>query len=336
MWQLYNKTPFAAERAFVRDKNGAEVWIVVVKATFTINPDGSTHLTEPQPKVCSAPQYRGDPTQSSLLYDSDLVPTKPRTDVILHGHAYAPPGKRVPWTEVEMRVGTIIKKRLRIFGDRYWEKGPFGLRMTKPEPFEKMPIIYERAFGGLDKPASTPKQPIMEPRNPVGTGFAVKAQHLINQRIANIEAPANLITSWKQRPQPVGLTPIAGHWLPRRELAGTYDAQWEKTRQPLLPNDFDEHFYQCTPPDQQISGYLKGSESVELYNLSPRGKLHFQLPKIVLGFVTFLGKDIKLHKAQLHLVIIEPDVPQVSLIWQTHLNCHNQDSKLDGTVIFQQ
>ncbi len=80
-----------------------------------------------------------------------------------------------------MRVGTVINKRLRVFGDRYWEKGRFGLRMTEPEPFENMPIIYERAFGGIDEQASTPEQLIMEERNPVGTGFAVKAQYLINR-----------------------------------------------------------------------------------------------------------------------------------------------------------
>ncbi|KHD11058.1 hypothetical protein PN36_21235 [Candidatus Thiomargarita nelsonii] len=328
MWQLQNMTPFAAERAFVRDKNGAEVWVVAVKASFTINPDGSTSIAEEQPEVCNAPKYRGDPTTSSLLCDSDLVHTKPGTDVILHGHAYAPQGRQIPWTDIEMRLGSVVKKRLRVFGDRYWEKGT--LNMTEPELFEKMPIIYERAFGGIDA-----TRQFMEPRNPVGTGFAVKTEHIIGQRVANIEDPANLITSWKQRPQPVGFTPIAGHWLPRLKFAGTYDTKWEKTRQPLLPNDFDERFYHCAPPDQQVKGYLKGGEPVELYNLSPNGQLRFQLPQMSLGFKTFFGAKTEEHEAQLHSVIIKPDVPQVSLVWQTHLNCHNRDSQLEKTVVFQ-
>ncbi len=38
---LNNKTPFAAERSWVRDRNGAEVWLVAVKGTFNILPDGT-------------------------------------------------------------------------------------------------------------------------------------------------------------------------------------------------------------------------------------------------------------------------------------------------------
>jgi len=291
MWQLQNRTPFAAERAFVRDKNGAETWVVAVKATFTIYPDGSTTLAEQQAAVCMAPQYRGDPLKSSLLYDSDLVHTKPGTDILLHGHAYAPSGKPVLWVQVEMQVGNLVK-RLQVFGNRYWEKGLFGLKMTSPEPFTKLPIIYELAFGGVDEFAST--QRVLEERNPVGLGFAIKAEHLIEQRVANIEDPTHLITSWKQRPQPMGFGPLARHWLPRRQFAGTYDVQWEKTRQPLLPEDFDERFYLCAPPDQQVTGYLRGGEPVVLYNLSPNSSVsRFQLPsQSPPRFKTWLGKKI--------------------------------------------
>lgn len=334
MWQLQNKTPFAAERAFVRDQNGAETWVVAVKATFMINHDGSTTLADQPAAVCMAPQYRGDPLKSSLLYDSDLVHTKPGTDVILHGHAYAPSEKQALWVQVEMQVGSLIK-RLQVFGNRYWEKSLFGLKMTPPEPFAKLPLIYERAFGGADEAASTPTQRFLEERNPVGLGFAIKAEHLIDQRVANIEDPAHLITSWKQRPQPVGFGPIARHWLPRRQFAGTYDAQWEKTRQPLLPKDFDERFYYCAPPDQQVTGYLTGGEPVVLYHLSPSGLLRFQIPsQSSPRFKTWLGNNIVEHEAKLHTVILEPDVPQVSLVWQTQLNCHNQDTQLEKTLIF--
>ena len=42
MWQIDNRTPFAAERGWVRDRDGAEVWLVAVKCTFDILPDGTT------------------------------------------------------------------------------------------------------------------------------------------------------------------------------------------------------------------------------------------------------------------------------------------------------
>ena len=45
MWQVDNRTPFAAERGWVRGRDGTEIWLVAVKATFYILPDGSTEVT---------------------------------------------------------------------------------------------------------------------------------------------------------------------------------------------------------------------------------------------------------------------------------------------------
>ena len=73
MWALVNRTPFAADRAFVRDRDGAEVWIVAVKGTFTFNWDGSVEVAEDQAKVCLAPEHNGEPRASRLAYESDLV-----------------------------------------------------------------------------------------------------------------------------------------------------------------------------------------------------------------------------------------------------------------------
>ena len=37
MWMLDNQTPYEAERTWVRDKEGAHHWIVVVKGSRTIS-----------------------------------------------------------------------------------------------------------------------------------------------------------------------------------------------------------------------------------------------------------------------------------------------------------
>ena len=334
MWQLINNTPFAAERAFVRDKNGAEVWLVAVKGTYEIKPDGATALAEKQVEVCMAPEYLGEPGKSSLKYESDLVHTKPSTDIILHGHAYAPSGRPTVAVDVTMKVGSF-SKTLRVFGDRYWQNGLIGLKMTEPEPFVKMPIIYERAFGGVDQKSDDSRKHGWERRNPLGTGFAMESEHLVERKLPNVEYPNDLISSWKQRPRPAGFGPIARDWSPRVELAGTYDEKWEKERQPLLPVDFDERYYQCAPEDQQSSEYLKGGEPVELHNLSPKGLLRFTLPRVWLTFQTSFGRESVAHHAKLHTVIIEPDVPRVLMVWHTSLPCHNKEHKLEQTVIVQ-
>lgn len=333
MWGLQNRTRFTAERAWVRDKNGAEVWIVVVKGTYLIGSDGSMELAEKQEDVCKAPKFLGEQGKSSLLYDSDLQYTKPGTDVLLHGHAYAPRRKQTTQLDVTIKIANIAKT-LRVFGNRYWDRGLIKMKMTSPEPFEKMPIIYERAFGGVDKKSKDPKRHGWERRNPVGTGFAVEPKHLIGKRVPNIEFPKDLISFWNNRPRPAGFGPIAGAWSPRLELAGTYDERWEKERLPLLPDDFDDRFYYCAPVDQQTPEPLSGGETVALYNLTRDGVLRFQLPRVKLEFRTrFADEGIVEHRASLHTVILEPDVLRVIMVWHTALPCHPKVLRLEQTVV---
>jgi len=321
MWMIENDTPFSAERCWVRDKNGAEVWLVAVKGTFLIAPDGSTQVADQQEKVCLSPVYRGEPGESSLLYDSDLHHTKLNTDVVLNAHAYAPQGRPTKQIDVTLRVANV-NKTLRVFGDRVWRPALIGLKLTDPKPFTKMPVIYERAFGGRDQTSEEPRHHTWDERNPVGVGFAVRQEKLIGRPAPNVESRSAPITTWKSRPNPVGFGPIAGHW------------KWATERQPLLPMDFDERFYQCAPADQQTKGFLVGGELVELSNLTPTGTLSFRLPRQTLGFKTdFDDGTSTLHRCSLHTVIIEPDVPRVMLVWHTHLPCHHKVLKLKTTNV---
>jgi hypothetical protein len=317
MWQVKNRTPFAVERDWVRDRHGAEVWVVAVKATFDIKPDGSTEVSDDQPRVLRVPEYYGEPGKSSIKYETDLVLTKNTTDVIVVGHAYAPNGQPVTTLDVGFRVGPL-QKLLRVLGDRRW--GGFG--PTAPEPFTKMPLVYERAFGGVDVKSAHPD------------GFAVDSAHLEAVPVPNVEWPDRLISSWKDRPAPAGFGAVASHWQPRVSFAGTYDERWAKTRQPLLPADFDERFFQCAPTDQQAPQFLTGGEPVVLLNLSPAGTLRFVLPKPYLGFETHFydGTQVIHTTRKLHTVIIEPDFPRVSLVWHSALPCHAKVQKLRYTI----
>lgn len=333
MWALNNQTPFAAERTWVRDKQGAEVWLVAVKGTFDIQADGTLILAEDQEEVVLAPEFSGDPQSSSLLADTDLPHRKAATDVILFGHAYAPNQKPATKLRAAIKVGSI-DKQLQVIGDRVWENAITGPVIGYAQPFLKMPITYERAYGGMDLTSENEKEHDWELRNPAGCGFSVRQSSLVDQLVPNIADASAALTHLLKTPKPAGFGPIAGHWSPRRELTGTYDEQWEKTKQPLLPDDFDEQYYQCAPKDQQVPGYLKGGELVELYNLTPSGRLQFRLPRISLSFSThFDDGSSERHRAALHTVILRPDVPRVVVVWHTHLECHHKVLKLNQTVI---
>jgi len=334
MWTISNNTPFAADRTLVCDSNGAMTWVVVVKGTFLIKPDGSTAVADEQVGVCVKPVYRGEPDLSSLIYDVDMVHTKPTTDIVLHGHAYAPKGRPAFQVDATMQVAGITKT-VRVFGDRSWERGFAGLRVTDPQPFVKIPIVYERAFGGGDKPSSGVKNPRWDRRNPVGVGFAGNPEVLVGQPVPNIEDPQSLLSGAKLKTHPAGFGPIGRHWVPRVDWAGTFDEAWEKERLPLLPRDFDERFYQCAPADQQAPRYLAGGEPVALLNLTPEGLLRFNLPRVWLTFRTRLAGESIAHHANLHTVTLEPDVPRVIMAWHTSVPCHGKDTRLEGTTVDQ-
>jgi hypothetical protein len=198
-----------------------------------------------------------------------------------------------------------------------------------------MPITYERAFGGSDYRDENPSKHRIEPRNPIGAGFATRAEHLMDQPLPNVEYPRHLISTWTNRPPPAGFGVIASYWDPRKDFAGTFDENWLKERFPLLPENYDERFNQCSPEDQQAAGFLRGGEPVELINLSPKGRMAFLLPKVRLTFTTRFGKDLMEHRAKIHTVILEPERPRVIMVWCTHLPCHHRVDRLDVTIITQ-
>lgn len=333
MWMVNNKTPYAVERTWVQDKDANKVWLVVVKATYDILPDGQTLLSEEQEPPLRIGRHFGEPSKTSLIYESDLLGVKPNTDVLVNGSAYAPAGKRVPYVDVQLALERI-RKRLRVFGDRVWENSLIGgPSISSPQLFESMAIRYEKAFGGWDRVDDDPKVHRLDARNPVGTGFATKAAHCIGFSIPNIEYANKLIGSWKDHPQPAGFGPLECYWTPRRELAGTYDERWQRERFPLWAQDFDARYNNCAPEDQQISGYLRGGEPVELINLNPSGRLAFHLPRVYPFFETCFGRKKVEHRAKLCTVTIEPEHPRVIMVWQTSLMCNRGADELDSTIV---
>lgn len=327
MWAINNQTRFKADRAFVRDTEGAEIWVVAVRATFSITGDEHVEIAEEQQDVRLAPQYFGEPGRSSLCYDMDLVRMKPGTDVIIHANAHAPGRQPVPFVDVGWWVGPLVK-RLRIVGDRTWEKGLFGFSTSEPQPYIEMPISYERALGGL---LTDEKNGARDPQNPVGVGRMQQS----GQPVPNCEYPGEPIRHPKAKIRPAGFGPIPCEWQPRTKLAGTYNDAWQKERQPLVPRDFQDTYFQCAPVDQQVNGFLQGGEEVVLHNLSPEGVLRFKLPRVRLGFSTRINSGTTHHRGQLHTLIIEPEERRLVMVWQTALPCHHTLYTLKETTIIE-
>jgi hypothetical protein len=334
MWEHENQTPFAVDHNWVRDKNGAEVWIIAIKATFDIKENGTLAIAKEQVPVCLMPEFLGDPAKSSLKYDSDVYHRKTTTDVLVLGQAHAPKGKPTTAVDVNLKV-TNINKTLRVTGNRTWKT--MGLaKMSEPETFITMPISYERAYGGKDDSDPDENKHSWDVRNPVGVSFAKSAAFLNDKPAPNVEYPNAMVNMLARSGTPAGFGPLACHWQPRVKWAGTYDQKWQKERQPLYPEDFDDRFFQCAPADQQTTEMLNGGEKVELTNLTPSGYLQFTLPRLYFGLQTiFMNGDVERHRPSLHTVIVEPDVPRLMMVWHSHLPCHTRVLKLKRTTVTQ-
>jgi hypothetical protein len=313
--ELVNRTPFAAERTVVSDREGRDVLLTVVKCTYVVGKGGVLEPAERQHPVQAADDFYGEPGESSVRWESDFAAYKPATDVVLIGHAY-PPRRPEPEIQVALRLGTLFQV-LTVFGDRRWRK---GLGMSSPEPFEKMPLTYERAFGGVDRSSPNPLHHEMEPRNPVGRGFRAQRSELKPEDVLlpNIENPEHLIGSPKDRPPPAGWGFIARSWQPRAALAGTYDEAWRKQRAPLPPVDFDERHHNAASPSLRASPHLVGNELVELAHLHPRGTLRFRLPGTRPRVFVSIGRNRQELPVLFDTLVLLPDEEQVVMVWRGH------------------
>jgi hypothetical protein len=329
MLALDNRTPYAAERSFVRDNRGQNHWVVAVKATFDIAAGGKLSLSDEQQAPLLAPEYWGEPGESSPRYDADIGLMKPETDVLINGSAYAPQGRPTRAVQVGLRFERV-EKTLFATGPSVYFRAPFGVGFTEPQAFTQAPLRYESAFGGTDTSDPDPSRHRSELRNPIGTGFAV-----VESALEGKPAPTVMYSLDDPRAGgPAGFSALASFWSPRIDLGGTYDAAWNAEQRPLLPLDWKPESLLCAPPDQRAGTYLRGGESFELVNLTPQGVLRFTLPKIYLAFSTHLGAKVEEHRSKLVTVTIDADEPRLMLVWQTALPVAlRQVDHLDKTVI---
>ncbi len=315
---LVNLSPFSAQRMVLTGPGGEEMLLVVVKAAFNIRPGSTPHLCERQEPVCLADEHRGDPAATSLKCASEAVLTKPDTDVVLTGSAHAPGGP-APWVDVRLRVGGAIDKTVRIFGDRRWRRTLGWSTASAPEPFDAIPLIWERAFGGTDQSAA-------EPRNPVGVGFRAKNSErpIPDEPLPNLEDPADLMRGPKDRPAPAGFSFTSPHWEPRRLHAGTYDEAWQSSKAPLLPDDFDTRFYQCAPADQVYPGTIPAGTPLEVHNASPAGVLSCAMPPTRLSVRVKAGAQRHELPMRCDTVVVDAEAQRLTLTWRSALSVHNR------------
>ena len=316
-------TYVVAELTTAIDKTGREHLLIVAKGTWAI----PTKSLYPRPIKATPLQYAdihvGEPGLSAPLYESDFVLKKNRCDVIFNAKAHAPDNQPVRELKVAYRIGAHINT-MNVVGKRIWQKSLLDYEPSKPEPFTEMPLHYGMAYGGSC--AASSKQPDLLDTfetNPIGMGYAGRKgdADIEGLPVACLERIDQAITRPDGKYEPIALSPIARHWLPRRQYSGTYDDAWKKNVFPFLPEDFDERFNQCAPEERQID-FPKGGEEVVMINMMKgRPDVRFKLPRFDKLPVRILMRDYTVEHPPIVVdtLYFEPDENRFSAIWRTSL-----------------
>jgi hypothetical protein len=221
---------------------------VCVKATFVLVPGVAT----------LAPLQEAIRLEGTSADAPDLVPYKPRADILLAGHAHAPGGAPTDSLLARARVGGW-RKSLSINGDRTWVPSFDGLRPSVAVPFRRMPLVYERA--------------VRTGENLMGVDISQGAEN--SRPLANIAAIAD------QGGETPGLAPIPFGWRALHLALGDAGILWASRAGVLAgppPEGFDFRIFNAAPIEQQVDEIPPGA-SVLLENLHPEfGQLETRLP----------------------------------------------------------
>jgi hypothetical protein len=203
---------------------------VCVKATFSLASGQAAPIAATQHAIVDDSYWDNNPA-ASLYAPSDFVPYKPRVDVLLTGHAYAPGGASVETLGARLQVGSLVKA-LTLTGDRSWVQSRTGVQPGASALFRRMALRYERAA--------------LAGENPIG--FAGVAQ------AGEIGRPLpSIVATGTQTP---GFGPLPLLWRARRRNLPDAAVLWAyrvRLASATMPPGFDFDLFNSAPAEQQMS-----------------------------------------------------------------------------------
>jgi uncharacterized protein YjbI with pentapeptide repeats len=298
----------AMPRGFCFTK-GKRYAVIMAKTEYALEPGvvgpGPEALEDAVTILLDADDPAGEP-DAALVKASEQAPTKPNADVLFYGTAYAP--GRIPTAGVRTRLavsrpdGTpLIDKEIDVLGDRIWMSD--GTR-SDTVAFESMPMTWDRAFGGPG-----------DRWNPAGRGRR-------SDELPNLERPDEHVTERDSKLKGTCYAPISPLWKPRCDKLGSYGPGYMEKHWPWLPGDFDWSHFNAAPEDQQVDGFLRGDEIIELRHLhAEHEEFRTSLPgERCRAFVVVRGRDGSEEFREVEMFMdtltIMPDEGKVAVVWR--------------------
>ncbi|MBL8694185.1 MAG: DUF2169 domain-containing protein [Planctomycetes bacterium] len=214
-------------------RDGSDFVSIHSKVSLAIKPNGDCRpADEPSPFL----------TPESGIDDSDVIPYKTATDLIVMASAYGSGGRPASEFEASIEVGKI-RRVYRLNGERrVLYRGRGSIQFSKPTLVECVPLTYARAYGGYDALEPMPEgalraralgfHPGLYPRNPIGLGYVVREEkeRLDGLELPNVEHPEYLLTpqnlvvgdasQWWRQPIPWSCDWFGKTWFPRVAFFG--------------------------------------------------------------------------------------------------------------------
>ena len=284
--EFINATRMAAGYTMGIEPSGRELLVVVIKGTFRLPASAGEplRLHEQQLPLVMADTFTGAPGLSAPVHEAEFAPRKRQVDVLLIGSAHAPGGRPAQRVPVGLRVNGITKT-FAVVGDRQWEAGIGGLRITPTQPFTTMPISYDRAFGGVDDKHEDRRNTLRScaiRRN--GVHKHSMNEWLNGMPLPNTEELSRPVTS-RQQYAPMSFGPIGRVGATLRTPAPTTGVAGEILS--VLPADYDEQCYRCAAGSTASRAHWRTGSDL---NLTPDGRHSFEIPAFEAPVVVFPQK----------------------------------------------
>ncbi len=269
MLEVVNATELAAGVYPGWNRERCFQYTLVCKAAWRFDTEGNLSPL-PHPPIVEVDEYRGEPGRSGLARAAEIAPFKKGCDVYLTGTAHPPrEGLRVMEAGfvLETGGGGELRRTVRVFGRRTWERSMAGVTPSEPEPLEPTPLIPEYAFGGRGEGGDDEGYPM----NPVGMGYNPTLR-LKNPELPRIELGPSFIWQPGHKPVPAIVGPLPDLWEPRRSERGTAERDiTDAGGLPLCPwgEDAEDSLHNCAPPEQRLPSPLQGGERLSLWGLFP-------------------------------------------------------------------
>ncbi len=270
---------------------------IIVKATFSLVPDGPLALASPVPIASDDEAFGGLPTRS-VATACETWPYLGKCDVTFIGNAYSSLRPTNAARLALFRNGSaLIDKTIHVFGDRD--------TTGNPKPFSKLPIVYERALGGpgyAANPVGTDKPNLMDPRN---------------------------------ADKPACFAPISRHWPVRKRQLPDALRQSFGAAVLDLPEQTPWAFFQAAPPDQQVD-FLTGDEWIVLDGLhesAPRVATHLAGAKSEARVVRRGATEATPVPLVCDTLSIDGDALRASLVWRGVFELQQGTPALDELTV---